>query len=394
MARPIVLTSLLYPVLTAAFMAQLCFPVARIATTYKSIELGLTAGAVVLISASFALFPAMLAIPLGRIYDRGAVRRPMIVGALMTPLALLLLRFEPSFFVMLLGGTILLGIVHGLVFSALQLLVVRSAGRKHRDRVLGRLMIVFSVGGATGPFSIYVFERWGLPLGNSMLVLCLCVSVLMATAVVFAARAVGNIRKRDDPPLTLGQLARTPRLLPVVILGSAFLTTQDLLLVFIPVLGHERGINAGVVGIMLGMQSVAGIVSRLFFVQLVEMLGRVKLLLVASVVAAVSVVGIAFPAPIVVTGLCLCVAGMTLPLALTCSIALVVQVAPPGGHATALSMRYAANRFAQFVVPLAASAVVSIIGIAGIFVALGATLAVSAVGLSRTLSNLQPHRRK
>ncbi|WEX12457.1 MFS transporter [Chelativorans sp. AA-79] len=392
MARQIVVKSVLYPVLAAAFLAQLALPLARVATTYKVIDLDLSAAYVGLISATYALLPAMLAIPLGRFYDRGDIRIAMLTGATIVPPALLALLHEPASVTSLVIGTVLLGVAQGILISILQLLAIKASGLHHRDRSIGRLMICLGIGGAAGPLSITVIAYFSLPLGNGILVVCLVAAAMLWVALFAAARASVRMHRQEKPQVPMRELARVPKLLPLVLLGSAFVTTQDLLLVFIPVLGVERGIDAGAIGLMLSLQSAASILSRVCFGWLVARLGRVALLLGATVGAAVSVGGLAVPTSVYVTAFCLACAGISLSLALACSIALVVQVAPPAARATALSMRYAANRLTQFAIPLGAGLIASSVGVAGIFLALGLMLTGSAVGLSHVLAGFR-HKR-
>ena len=72
--------------------------------------------------------------------------------------------------------------------------------------------------------------------------------------------------------------------------------------------------------------------------------------------------------------------GLGLGIALTCSVALTMEIAPPRARGTALSIRMTAIRLAQFVLPLGAGLVVAPMGAGGIF-ALSGIAILGAAGL-------------
>ena len=386
MARPIVLKSILFPVLACAFLFQLSLPLARIATTYTVLDLNISVVYISLISASFALLPAIFAIPLGRLYDRGYTRPAMITGACLGPISVLTLLLGKSSVLALIAGTMLMGVVQSVIVSALQLLVVRSAGLHHRDRVIGLHMVALSIGSLAAPVLLSVIDHFSLPLASSLLGISLCGTLALLLGILIAARAIRRTRQPDLPQVPVRELLRVPRLLPLVILGSGYLTTLDFLFVFMPVLGVERNISPGTIGLMIGTQAAGSIMARALFGTLSARLGRERLLLAATLVSAAAMIGIGMPAPLAVTWISLAVAGMSLSLAMTSSVSLVVYMAPPAARGTALSLRFTANRLIQFTIPLASTLVIASVGAAGIFMSLGLVLSASAGGLWRVLS--------
>jgi uncharacterized ferredoxin-like protein len=81
----------------------------------------------------------------------------------------------------------------------------------------------------------------------------------------------------------------------------------------------------------------------------------------------------------------LAIAGFSLSIAITASIAGVLGIATGGAVGTANSLRTMANRVGQFTIPFLASLLAAATGTAGIFVIIGISLAVSgaAVRLDR-----------
>ena len=161
-----------------------------------------------------------------------------------------------------------------------------------------------------------------------------------------------------------------------------------------PVLGEERGIAPAVIGLLLSIRAIASMVSRLAFSRAVQAVGRLRLMLASALIGGAGLVLVALPLPIWALALSLVVAGFGLGVALTSSIAMTLEVAPPAARGTALSLRLTANRISQFAVPLLAGFIVAPMGAAGIFGLTGAALMVATVLRPRGLlrPELRPSR--
>lgn len=94
---------------------------------------------------------------------------------------------------------------------------------------------------------------------------------------------------------------------------------------------------------------------------------------------------LAVPMPVWVLGMSLVVAGFGLGIALTSSIGMTLEIAPPAARGTALSLRLTANRMSQFAIPLLAGLVVAPLGAAGIFGLTGAVLIGTTIARPRGL---------
>jgi MFS family permease len=95
--------------------------------------------------------------------------------------------------------------------------------------------------------------------------------------------------------------------------------------------------------------------------------------------SAVSYAAVALPLPVPVMLVVVAVAGFALGIAITATIAALLNLATPETRGTANSLRIMGNRAGQLVIPLSVSLVAAATGAAGIFVIIGASLTVSAV---------------
>ena len=99
------------------------------------------------------------------------------------------------------------------------------------------------------------------------------------------------------------------------------------------------------------------------------------------------------PVPVPALGAAMVATGLGLGIALTCSVSLTMEIAPPRARGTALSIRMTAIRMAQFVLPLAAGLVVAPLGAAGTFACSGIAI-LCAAGLRPRYLSLNGRDRK
>ena len=357
-------------------------PLARIVTTYRALDLGLGVQFIGLLSAVFALLPVLFTVAIGRFNDRGAVARATVIGGLSLLLSSAMLWLLPPSLPMLLVSTAILGIGQTLCLSSMQLIASTSSSRMHRDAILANYMVAMALGQAIGPMFV------GLPMdGAWILVIPVVGSGLLLVAALGLLRVVPRPRRYGDGNrIPLRQIAATRGLPWIVLTGSICVTAQDLLLAFMPVLGEERGIAPVVIGMLLSIRAIASMVSRLTFSRAVHAIGRLRLMLASAVIGGAGLLLVALPLPIWALALALVVAGFGLGIALTSSIAMTLEIAPPAAGGTALSLRLTANRISQFAVPLLAGFIVAPMGAAGIFGLTGAALIGATVVRPRGLS--------
>jgi MFS family permease len=170
--------------------------------------------------------------------------------------------------------------------------------------------------------------------------------------------------------------------LPAYLMASVVtITALDLIVVYMPLLGHERDIEASTIGLLLAVRAAFSIFARLAYVPLVDVLGRMPLTYVTMLSPAAAFVAVALPSPLWLLFPALAICGMGLGISATLTLSGVVDLAPPNARGTAMSLRLTGNRLGQMVIPFGASLVATATGTAGVFVILAATLFSSAGGV-------------
>lgn len=375
---------MLAPILLGCLAVQTAVPLTRIATSYQAIGIDLPASSIAMLSASFSFLPVFFAVGVGRFNDRGGTGVSAVLGALVVAAAIAgLLLTEPSLWSLLVFSCIL-GIGQVLVVSALQISVTYCSGPARRDAVLGNFTVAMAGGQFLGPLLLGMLAGGATQPPIPVLLSCtLGVSgaliLIMLVAAVRIRTHKGSGRSTEVIPVS--SILRRGGLIWLV-LGSGFVVTvNDLTLVYLPLLGVERGLDVGVVGLFLSVRAATSMVSRLMLVQFVALLGRHRLLVASLLVGAVSMAGIAIPLPHWALLLALALSGFAMGLAGATSLSLTLNIAPHDARATALSLRLTANRLGQFLIPVSIGPLAVFAGAGGIFYALTAIL----VGASATI---------
>lgn len=358
---------------------------ARPTASYRALELGASAAGVGLIAAAYAVLSAVAAVPLGRAIDRYAPRRFFLAGGTVLLVGTATSAAAPT--VLLLGvGQALIGL--GQVAAAISLqTMIATWWHTNRDTGFARVGVAASTGQLLGPLlaGAVLESRWPPVSGTT---------AAFVAGTLLALAAVSTIRTLDEMPTTSTPAqgsSRSPaprdpvrrilgrRGMPQALVASiTVLTALDLMIAYLPVLGEERAVSPGIIGVFLALRAAAGLASRLNMSRMLALVGRRRLLFGSMLGASAAMIGIgAFPAPWVV-GLCVMVVGYTLGVGSPMTMAWVASRAPASGRGTALAVRMTGNRIGQILVPAAVGGLASVLGPAAVFHAVAVTLLTSS----------------
>jgi MFS family permease len=182
------------------------------------------------------------------------------------------------------------------------------------------------------------------------------------------------------PVVAVGTLFRMPGMFAVLMASVVTVTSLDLLVIYLPLMGAERHVDANNIGMMLAMRSIAALVARAFYSRLIVGLGRQRLTLVSIAVAAAAFVLLAVPS-LSIMYLAIIAVGLGLGIASTTTLSGIVDLAPAQARGTALSLRITGNRVGQVLVPFLASLIAVAAGTAGILLVIAFTLAASGTAV-------------
>jgi MFS family permease len=374
--------------LMTAFVEQVVISVVRVTTSYRAIELGLSVVWLGVITAAFAILPIILAVRIGRFIDRGNDARTAWFGTGLLVVACAGFALAPSLAALLMFTSVL-GIGHMLLTITLQVLCTRQGGGRGLDHMLGNYMVANAVGQGVGPYIV----GWAggsasiPPTGLLFTIGLIGACIAFMCSLMLRSAPAQKASTKDSKPVPLGEILRFPGLLVVLFVSVTTVIAQDLIVVYLPLLGAERGMTVDAVGTLLAVRAVASMLSRFLFARLNDMMGRQRLMIVSVFASAITYAAVAAPAPFAAMAVVIAAAGFSLGISITVAIASLLALANAQAVGTANSLRIMGNRIGQFVIPFLAGLIAAATGVGGIFLIIGLSLAASGTAFTVSSRN-------
>src|SRR6266550_605692 len=356
--------------LATAFFEQVTTSLIRVTTTYRAVELDLSVVWLGIITAAFAMLPIGLAVPVGRFIDRGNDARTAWIGGILQVIACVGLALWQS--------------LTALVISQ-QVLCTRVGGIGSMERMLGNYMLANAVGQGVGPYIVgWTGGDASIPPTQLLFWIGLGASALSClSALMLRSPGTPTPPVEGSKPMPVRDILRLPGITILFVMSIVTVSAQDLVVVYLPLLGAERAMAVDAVGLLLTVRAVASMLARLAFARLHDWLGTRALMILSTYAGAVSYVALAMPLPFALMNVAIAVAGFALGVAVTVSIAALLSLASAEARGTANSLRMMGNRVGQFTIPVIAGLVAAAAGAASIFFILGLTLVAAAAAAQR-----------
>ncbi|WP_208430998.1 MFS transporter [Aeromicrobium yanjiei] len=361
----------------------------RTLISYRALALGGDALSVGIVTASFAVLPLLVALPIGRAVDRGHGMRVLRGGLVLTVGAVVLAATSTNLGV-LAGASALLGFGQILHTIACQSLIPLWSPPELMDKRFGQLTLGVSAGQFLGfPLAGIVATLSNSGAGGdgtlkttfSLIVMAAVATAAVPLAYAFspASRAVRSRREQVGTQQSSLTILRQPGMKPAMYSSMTVLSGLDLLTAYVPVLGEHLGLSVGMVTFLLTMRALASVLSRIALPALLVHVGRRWLIVSATLVSAIPVALIPLTTNVVALSAAMLVIGFFWGIGQPLTMVWVTTVSHRDNRATALSLRLAGNRIAQFAVPLGAGAVAGATGVGVIFYLTAGLLASSGL---------------
>jgi predicted MFS family arabinose efflux permease len=359
--------------LARLMLAQLffnaCVTGTRMAAPLQALRLGHGETAVGILIALFALAQVFLALPAGRYCERHGLKRP-IAAAVVAAVAGCAIAAAWPVFPVLCVSALLTGGAGGLSSIAVQRHTARVVSDPAQLRkAFSWLAIGLALSNVLGPVLAGVMiDGAGFRAGflvNAALPVLGWLSVRGAPNRVAMPPAANN-RKGGA-----WDLCREPGLRRLLIVTCLLSSCWDVHAFLVPVLGHERGYPASVIGSILGAFGIAAAAVR-FLTPLVAAHLREWAILVGAMAATAVLFGL-YPlmhAPLAM-GVCSMLLGFTLGSVQPMVMSLLHQLSPEHRYGEAVAMRVIVINTASVGIPMLSGVAGSLIGAAGVFWAAG-----------------------
>ena len=356
--------------------AQICLHACmtgfRMAAPLMALREGYSALAVGMLLALFALAQVLLALPAGRYVDRRGLRKPFAFAIATATLGAVLAVVWPVFVVLCLTA-LSCGAATGLAMIALQRHVGRLASNTiELKQVFSWMAIGPSISNFLGPFLAgLLIDLWGFRAAY------LALALLPSLAWLWVRRAVEH--EPVAPALrnasgSSWNLLREPGFRRLMLVNWMLSSCWDVHTFLVPVIGHERDLSATLIGTILGAFALAATAIRVVMPWLAAHLKESvvigsSMLATALLFAAYPLAHSAWAMGALSVGL-----GLALGAVQPMIMSTLHQITPHHRHGEALALRAMAINGSSVVMPLLFGSAGVVVGVAGVFWAVGAVV--------------------
>ena len=356
----------------------------RLATPLLALQQGYSAAAVGLLIALFALTQVFLALPAGRFADRHGFKRPLWLSVIAASGGAGLVLIFPTFPAMCVAA-LLTGGATGATVIALQRHVGRSATNATQlKRVFSWLAIAPAVANFVGPFLAGMLIDHAGRAPADMLAFRVCFAAMAFLPVLCWLLARGaHEPPRVAPvpgavPTRAWDLLREPMFRRLLFVNWLQSSSWDVHAFVLPVLGHDRGISASVIGSILGAFAIAAAAIRVVLPLIASRASERSVILSSTIVTAAMFAIYPLLDSALTMGMCSVVLGFALGAVQPMVMSMLHQITPHARHGEALGLRLMTINASSVAMPMLFGSLGALIGIAGVFWVVGGVLALGA----------------
>lgn len=373
-----------------------CMAGTRMAAPLLALREGYSPLAVGVLLALFALTQVFLALPAGRYADRHGLTRPVGFSVMAATLGAGLAVVFPIFPVLCLSA-LLTGGATGAAAIALQ----RHVGRAARDATeLKQVFSWLSIGPAAsnflGPFAAgLLIDHAGALLGGQAGDLSGYRTAFLLMALLPLATWWWVRRTPELPTAAVAadagtrrawDLLREPMLRRLLLVNWFLSSCWDVHTFVVPVLGHERGYSASVIGTLLGSFALAAAAVRLSMPWLATRLREWVVISGAMLLTALLFGIYPFMPTAWSMGLCSVLLGLVLGSVQPMIMSTLHQITPSDRHGEALGLRLMSLNGSSVLMPMLFGSIGAVVGVSVVFWTVGTVVGLGA----RTAWKLRP----
>jgi len=361
-----------------------CMAGMRLAAPLLALREGYSAAAVGVLLALFALTQVFLALPAGRYADRHGLKRPVGYAVAVATAGSAAALVFPVFPVLCLAA-LATGGATGAATIALQ----RHVGRAAHDatalkQVFSWLAIGPAVSNFIGPFCAgLMIDHAGVIAGDTQgYRAAFALMALLPLATWFWVRDTVElppvIAAAGGPPQRAWDLMNEPPFRRLLIVNWILSSCWDVHTFVVPLIGHERGLSASVIGSILGAFAIAAAAIRVLMPLVAEHL-RERVVVAVAMVATAALFAVYPVMPTALTmGVCSVLLGFALGSVQPMVMSLLHQITPSHRHGEALGLRLMAINASSVLMPMLFGTAGAVIGVGGVFWVVGAAVGAGA----------------
>ena len=378
----------LWALLINVAFAQASIYVMRPMITYRAIENGATGFEIGLIASIYALLPLLIAVPMGRWVGRLGEIPLLVAGSL----SFIVLGISFAFLnnvIAIAAATAIAGVAHLSNVAASQAMVASRSPVQLQDHNFGYFSFATSLGHTFGPIlgGLIAGSVGVLPKSSTSAFVFAAILALLSLVPFFVYKGLKQVRSQAERDaagsIKAREVMKRTGIKPAIWTSLAVASTNDVLVVILPLVGTEYGISPVVIGVILSLRSGAAMVSRFFLGKSTARFGSARVMNYSIFISAILLFAAVFATSAFSLGALMMFIGFLLGMGQPLTMSIVSKKTPIEERAMAISIRLFGNRFGQFLVPMGAGALAAPFGSGAVFAGL-ATLIASAGVVSVT----------
>lgn len=337
----------------------------RMAAPLLALNSGHSAAAVGVLLALFAVSQIFLALPAGRFADRHGLHRPLRLAVWIASAAVGLSVVWPHFWALCLSA-LGVGAASGLALIALQRHAGRLAnGPTELREVFSWLAIGPSLSNFVGPLLAGVLIDTA---GFQIAFLAMALLPWVAWVVVMRVAVLPEAPPSEQAvAVSSWDMFRQPAFRRLMLINWMLSSCWDVHTFLVPVIGHERGLSATVIGVILGAFAVAATLIRLAMPWVASRLqeGRV----VGGAMVATAVLFVLYPMVQSAWGMASLsvLLGFALGSVQPMIMSTLHQITPHAQHGQALALRSMTINASSVLMPILFGSVGALVGVGVVF---------------------------
>jgi MFS family permease len=169
------------------------------------------------------------------------------------------------------------------------------------------------------------------------------------------------------PPTSAWDLLREPMMRRLMLVNWIMSSCWDVHTFVVPLVGHERGFNASVIGVILGAFAIAAALIRVIMPLFAARLRENVVVTAAMAIAALVLAVYPFTRGPVSMGVCSVVLGLALGAVQPMVMSMLHQITPHTRHGEALGLRLMALNASSVLMPLLFGSLGAVVGVSALF---------------------------
>jgi MFS family permease len=334
---------------------------AKVLLALYALNRGAQPFAVGVLAATYSVFPMLLSWQVGKFADRFGSRWPLMFGAACGAFGMLVPYYMPGLPALYVASA-MYGLMHAFSNACLQNLVGLLSNPQNRSKNFSNFSLATSVCVFLGPLmSGFLIDYSGYAVA------CLNLALFSFIMLTIWGGALPKGSRTSRHAENVKDLLAESGLWRVMVTTSLMTTGTDLFEFYMPIYGHDIGLSASAIGVVLAMYAIASFIVRLIIPSLIAWFTEEKVLAYAFYCGAVSLLLVPFFKSTELLMLVSFAFGLGIGSGQPITMMQAFSTSAEGRSGEAMGLRVTVNQLTRVVVPVVFGSIGSVFGLFPVF---------------------------